>query len=255
MTNDPHLSLAVLNCSGNVGKTTLTRQLLAPRLPGHAVAMMESINADEAGDEAVEVVLASEASRIHERLLLGESLIVDVGASNVEEYLHWLEEAEGAQTDFGLFIVPVVPANKQMADTIKTIALLAELGVQPERIRVVFNMVRQQGRESVERMLRRDFAPIVEYHEQLRAFDLRPEVVIPHSAVFSIAAELGMTVHAISQDRTDYRSAIAAEKPGPRRNDLVRIEGLRRLAAGMEPRLQVAFEALVNAASAEMEQP
>lgn len=243
------LSLAVLNCSGNVGKTTLTRQLLAPRLAGHAVAMMESINADETGDQGVEVVLAGEASRIHERMLLGESLIVDIGASNVEEYLRWLEESDSAHTDYALFIVPVVPATKQMQDTIKTVALLAELGVEPERIRVAFNMVRQQGRETLERTLARDFAPIVAFHDHSQLFDLRPEVAIPHSTVFSISAEVGVTVHTISQDRTDYRAAIAKESPGARRNDLVRLEGLRRLAAGMEPRLQGAFEALLTDAA------
>jgi len=42
------MKLAVINFSGNVGKTTVARHLLAPRIPGCQVVAVESINADEA---------------------------------------------------------------------------------------------------------------------------------------------------------------------------------------------------------------
>lgn len=238
-------SIGVMNCSGNVGKTTITRQLLAPRLPGHSVAMIESINADEMSDAEVEVLLAREASSIHERMLQGEQLVVDIGASNVEEYLQWLQAAQGAQQDYALFVIPVVPAKKQMQDTIKTIDMLADLGVEPERIRLVFNMFVEVLKEPLERTLRREFAPIFDYHARDEAFTLRLEVAVPESSVFSMSAEVGLTVFDISREKTDYRALIANEPPGEGRNRLVKVEGLRRLAVGMEPRLDAAFRALV----------
>ena len=41
------MKLAVINFSGNVGKTTVARHLLAPRIPGCELVSVESINADE----------------------------------------------------------------------------------------------------------------------------------------------------------------------------------------------------------------
>lgn len=47
------MKLAVISFSGNVGKSTITRQLLAPRLPGGRVIAVESINADEGQAQAL----------------------------------------------------------------------------------------------------------------------------------------------------------------------------------------------------------
>jgi hypothetical protein len=42
------MKIAVINFSGNVGKTTIARHLLLPRLPaGTELISVESINADE----------------------------------------------------------------------------------------------------------------------------------------------------------------------------------------------------------------
>ncbi|MEB4733978.1 hypothetical protein OXV40_33565, partial [Burkholderia contaminans] len=87
-------SIAVVNCSGNVGKTMVTRELLAPRLPDLSVMQVESINADEAAvavggrdKSGPETMIAAQFDVLHEALMLGQALIVDIGASNVEEYL------------------------------------------------------------------------------------------------------------------------------------------------------------------------
>lgn len=40
------MKLAVLNFSGNVGKSTVARHLLAPRIPGCPLVAVESINAE-----------------------------------------------------------------------------------------------------------------------------------------------------------------------------------------------------------------
>jgi hypothetical protein len=40
------MKVAAINCSGNVGKTTVARHLLAPRIEGAEVIAIESTNAD-----------------------------------------------------------------------------------------------------------------------------------------------------------------------------------------------------------------
>ena len=40
------MNIAVVNFSGNVGKTTIVRHLLAPNLPDHTIVAVETINLD-----------------------------------------------------------------------------------------------------------------------------------------------------------------------------------------------------------------
>ena len=47
------MKVAVINFSGNVGKTTIARHLLAPRIDGAEVIAIESINADEGQAQAL----------------------------------------------------------------------------------------------------------------------------------------------------------------------------------------------------------
>ena len=46
------MKIAVINFSGNVGKTTIARHLLLPRIPGAELITVESVNADEGQAQA-----------------------------------------------------------------------------------------------------------------------------------------------------------------------------------------------------------
>ena len=80
--------IAVLNFSGNVGKTVVASHLLKPRMPGAKVFSIESINtgADTDGIE-VEKMRGKAFGALADELLLADSAIIDVGASNVEDFL------------------------------------------------------------------------------------------------------------------------------------------------------------------------
>ena len=47
------MKLCVINFSGNVGKSTLARHLLAPRMDQCSIIAVESINTDEESDDAM----------------------------------------------------------------------------------------------------------------------------------------------------------------------------------------------------------
>ena len=47
------MKVAVINFSGNVGKTTIARHLLVPRMAGAELIAVESINADEGQATAI----------------------------------------------------------------------------------------------------------------------------------------------------------------------------------------------------------
>jgi hypothetical protein len=79
------MKLAVINFSGNVGKSTIARHLLAPRIPRCHVIAVESINADESQSMTVR---GKQFAELQEFLQTASDVVVDVGASNVEEMHH-----------------------------------------------------------------------------------------------------------------------------------------------------------------------
>lgn len=48
---------------------------------------------------------------------------------------------DGSHEEFDYFVVPLVAARKQQADTVNTIRALSKLGIPKSKIRLVFNNV------------------------------------------------------------------------------------------------------------------
>jgi hypothetical protein len=105
------MNIAVINFSGNVGKSTIARHLLAPRIRDAKVIAIESINADDGAQETDEKLRGRQFSELQARLLSGDNVVVDVGASNVESFVALMSEFDGSHDDFDLFVVPVVSAE------------------------------------------------------------------------------------------------------------------------------------------------
>ena len=132
------MKVAVVNFSGNVGKTTIARHLLAPRIEGAEVISVESINADDGQATALR---GNQFGELQEYLHTVDNIVVDIGASNVEDLLALMRKYRGSHEDFDYFVVPTVPALKQQQDTIATLAELARIGIPPAKLRLVFNLV------------------------------------------------------------------------------------------------------------------
>ena len=132
------MKVAVINFSGNVGKTTIAYHLLAPRIAGAEVIAIESINAEDGQASALP---ASQFGDLQEYLQTVDNVVVDVGASNVEELLSLMRKFRGSHKDFDYFVIPTVPALKQQQDTIATLAELARIGIPASKLRIVFNQV------------------------------------------------------------------------------------------------------------------
>ena len=138
------MKVAVIGFSGNVGKTTIARHLLAPRMPGAKVVSIESINSGGAGDSGTtngHVIRGRQFAELQEYLQVIDDVVDDIGASNVEELLALMHRYRGSHEDLDCFIVPTVPAGKQQQDTVATLAELSRLGIPADKVRLVFNMV------------------------------------------------------------------------------------------------------------------
>jgi hypothetical protein len=233
------MKLAVINFSGNVGKSTVARHLLAPRIPGCRVVSVESINADLAdGDAHAVSIRGSQFAQLQEFLQSVDDVVIDIGASNVEELLKLMRRYRGSQEDFDAFVVPTVPARKQQQDTAATLAELARIGVPASRLRLVFNQVD-------------DDLPLKHAFETLLAYCAASGTVQPRLAacmgfneVYARIRGTGQTLIELAADDTDYKAEIAKAASAPDKLALAQKLATRRLARGVVPELDACFAAL-----------
>ena len=229
------MKLAVINFSGNVGKTTVARHLLAPRIPGCQVVSVESINAD---DGQPVTIRGRQFAQLQEFLQGINDVVIDIGASNVEDLLKLMRRYRGSQEDFDAFVVPTVPARKQQQDTAATLAELARIGVPAQRMRLVFNQVD-------------DDSPIEQVFETLLAYcaasgvvEPRPAACMSHNEVYARIREAGKPLLELAADVTDYKAGIAKAASASDKVALAQRLATQRLARGVVPELDTCFAAL-----------
>jgi MinD-like ATPase involved in chromosome partitioning or flagellar assembly len=216
------MKLAVISFSGNVGKTTIARHLLAPRMPGAQVVAIESINAGQDTRGQDHVIRGRQFAELQEFLQVVDDVVVDIGASNVEELLALMHRYRGSHEDFDCFIVPTVPAGKQQQDTLATLAELSRLGVAAHRVRLVFNMVEQAS----------DLARV--------SLDCR----LGANEIYGRVQGSGANSAALAADPADYKALIAATGDNNERLALAQRLATWRLARGVVPELDACFAAL-----------
>lgn len=228
------MKLCVINFSGNVGKSTLARHLLAPRMDQCSIIAVESINTDEESDEAM---IGRQYRKLSESLGAEEAAVVDVGASNVEDFLAGMRKLRGSHEDFDAFVLPVTPPKKQQRDTVSTIETLAQMGVEPERIRVVLNLV-EHGDEP-----RDIFGSLFAWQEK-EELSATPRSVIRANELFGLLRGSERSIADLVADDTDYRAAIRATADPGEKLSLSRSLAMRRLALGVQEDLDAAWDAL-----------
>jgi hypothetical protein len=229
------MKLAVINFSGNVGKTTVARHLLAPRIPGCQVVAVESINAD---DGQPVTIRGRQFAQLQEFLQSVDDVVVDIGASNVEELLRLMRRYQDSQEDFDCFVVPTVPARKQQQDTAATLAELARIGVPPERLRVVFNQVDDDN------PIERTFETLLAYCASTGVAQTCAAACISFNEVYALVRGSGQSLAELAADGTDYKAAIANAAAQPDKLALAQRLATRRLARGVIPELDACFAAL-----------
>lgn len=214
------MKVAVLNYTGSVGKTVAASHLLAPRMPDVEIIAVESTN-ETAADLGLEVekMRGRQFGRLFRKLLTAQSAIVDVGASNIEDFLAEIMKFEDAHLEIDYYVLPVIPSGRAMRETIKTIQALVGMQIPAERIRILFNRVDSDVKD--------EFAPIFGYALQSKGFIANPEAAIFETHVFDLLASKRITISEIVADGTDYRQQIREADP----EDLDLLERLSDLYA------------------------
>lgn len=234
------MRLAVINFSGNVGKTTVARHLLLPRMPGSSLVAVETINDDQEDHASLR---GNQFGDLQDFVQTVDSVVIDIGASNVEQLLALMERYAGSHEDFDFFIVPTVPAFKQQRDTIATLTELRRLGVPAERLRVVFNMVDKT--EDFDRV----FEPLLAFSRHSGIDGADGACRIGLNEVYELVKRSPVDLHVLAGDGTDYKALIAQADNTSEKLVHARRLAARRLARGVVPELDACFAALNLAAS------
>lgn len=138
----------IVNCSGNVGKTTLAQEIFVG-LMAHRYVAVETINAGGAGEtfagKDIEEILTA-------ALKEDGPVVIDVGSSNIEAFLAAMAEVREFVLQFvNIVVIPFTPDGKVWDDVKTTIAGLKELGLPPARIVLVANRVGLDDERTVEK--------------------------------------------------------------------------------------------------------
>ena len=235
------MKIAVINLSGNVGKTTVSAHLLKPRMGDAPIFSIESVNADASADGLeVEKMRGKKFGELQEKLMTLDSAIIDVGSSNVEDFLKFMQQYAGSHIEFDLFVIPVVKDKKQQGDTVKTIRALGALGVPPERIVTVFNKVQ------VDETVATDFEAFVGLEKLEHSFTLRHEAVIYENEVFDLLKTVGKSLGEVTTDKTDYRAKLRTLTTDTEKENCVRMVAIQRLAVTANKNLDAVYSAIIQ---------
>jgi len=200
------MNIALINLSGNVGKSTLAVHLFAAHRPGAKIISVESVNtsdADTIQGVEVEEIEASSFREIFKQLMMATGdVILDVGASNVTRFMSEMARFKSAVHEIDLIVVPVVPQEKQQRDTINTLEWLHERGFDPKRIRVIFNQFDDAGVP-----LESAFSQIYGYLQATPgAATYQPEAIIRTNELYDRVKGTGKTIRELAEDKTDWRA-------------------------------------------------
>ncbi|MBH0601302.1 transcriptional regulator [Salmonella enterica] len=238
------MKIAVLNNSGNVGKSTICHNLLLPRIAGAELYKIETRNND----------LNNEGTKLKGRMydelitnmMISDDVIVDVGSSNIEEFLHQMEEYSGSHEDFDYFIIPVIPDIKQQIDSLSTIAALNAIGIEASKIKFIFNRVKKQESDDVADLFN-EFS--LRCKELGIKIDVNKIAVIYETTIFTKLAEIKTNLADLLSVDKDYDALIKQiDKNDPdvkaKRMELAIEKTLKRQAIGVKENLDYAFRML-----------
>ena len=230
--------IVVINYSGNVGKSTISQHLLAPRLQAPLIPM-ESINSDGySSADGEDRVYADEYGEVLQRLVKMKSAVLDVGSSNAEEFIKRMQQYHGSHRHIDYFVVPVVNDDKQQKDTGKTIHDLAQLGVPPHKILLVMNQVGVRDR------VRKVFDGLVAMAAVTKSFVFNDKAVIYKNELFTGMNTAKLSVPGLLADKTDWDAKVRAAKNEEEADEYTRLMCLQMLAVTVNQNLNSVYGAL-----------
>lgn len=232
------MKVATLNYTGTVGKTTVAAHLLAPRMNNAPIYAIESINETAEGlGVDVEKMTGDKFRELFKKLMLEDDAVIDIGASNIEDFMNNMIKFDDSHEEFDYFVIPVTSGTKEQKETIQMLQALSSIGIPSDKVRVVFNRVESDVED--------EFKFIIAHHKKEKTFTLNTECAIFENEIFDALSVKGLTVDALLADETDYKSLLKNKEASAKdRNNWADMFGLKSLAKGVKRNLDDVYENL-----------
>jgi hypothetical protein len=182
---------------------------------------VETLNDTAATDGVdVEAFKGKKFKELQEEIFLLDDAIVDVGASNVEDFINLMTQYHDSHKQFDYFILPTVKEKKQTIDTINTIQALSNIGIPKQKIRVIMNKV------ELDDEVREEFRTLFGLEATGKNFVINENSVIYNNEAFDQCKDLGVPLTDIVADQTDYRAKAKDAKNAGNENEATRCVSL-----------------------------
>jgi len=229
------MKIAIINFSGNVGKSTIAAHLLSPRIEDAQVFSIESINSGVASNGiAVEKLRGKKFGTLIDKIMILDSAIIDVGASNAEEFMMQMQQYDGSHEEFDLFIVPAIKERKVLVDTINTVNALKVVGVSNNKIKLLFNKLELHERAKDE------FAPLFGLATTGSCY-ADEKGSIYYNEVYEKIKSIEKSLGDISIDNTDWRQKLREATTEEEKEEAIRMIAIKRLAVTANQNLDSVF--------------
>ena len=140
------MKILIIHNSGNVGKSLITREVFYQNFDGDnkMVLEIESRNASSSNFNMHVVRIDFEKPTALQDLtqygIIYDDYILDVGSSEIKEFLNAIEKSREILDEFDIIIVPTIKDQKIIPDTKKTMMIVRLLGYE-EKLQVLFNRI------------------------------------------------------------------------------------------------------------------
>lgn len=236
------MKIAIANLCGTVGKTTAAAHLLSPRMDNAPIFAIETVNETAQGlGMDVEKIRGERFRDLFQKLIALDDAIIDVGASNIEDFLNGLARFEDAHLEIDLFVLPTTSGTKEQKETMAMVATLAGMGVDPARIRILFNKVQSDVKE--------EFPLLLNYAAKAENCIADPAAAVFENEVFDLLGARGMSIAQALADQEDYKArlrALGRDGDSRLRAQYADLHAIRALSRSVSRNLDAVFAALTQ---------
>jgi hypothetical protein len=232
-----YLKIAIMNNSGNVGKSMICDTLLYPRIPNAEKIKIETINSDGTNDINIG---AKDIKKLTELIFDKDIAIIDVGSSNIEMFMANLIKSDDIHEEIDFFFIPTTPKGKQQVDTVATIEALLDLGIEPERIKIIFNFYDPDF--PVDKLYSHIFESDI--FDILKLKDIDNVFTIEESPAFDMLAEIGISFTDMANDERDFKALTRATKDKKKRMNYIHLRAASGFSKKYVKKLDLTFNRL-----------
>jgi len=232
------MKIAIISNSGNVGKTTIAREVVAINMDDPVLIEVETHNAGNADFQEYfnqyKKFTAEQVTELYEELATNDEVVIDVGASNMVEFLQKLQEY-GINNIFDKVVIPVTPDVKQQKDTLKTVVTLIELGTDATTIFVIANRIKSIINFD------KDFEVLLKASADI-GFNFGKDLMIKDTTIFKDLENSNKLLKDVIEDETDYIELAKNASSDTEKRKYINLDLIKRAGKKLYQDLQKVYE-------------